>query len=185
MTKQQKILAAVLALGACAVVVDQAWLGGGVSGPGSAAAGAGDPVGGDAGADAQTSAGRVAGEALALGAVDLGPTLAEQLSELAAGQHATITGSGSDAFSPSEAWVGRDIQQATAPETEAQAAARMFVERRPLRAVMGTGARGMVNVGGEVVAVGQQVEGFTLDHVAQKSAVFVDAAGNELTLTLD
>ena len=181
MTKQQKILAAVLALGVGAVVVDQAVLGGGVSGPGEATAHSDSS---DAAASPRPA--QAAQAAAGVGAVDLdaGRTLADQLDELANEQLAAATPA-QDAFAPGPGWVAPpepvEIEQAD----PAQDAVDGFAGQRRLRAVMATGQAGVVNVSGVVLRVGEQLDGMTLQRVERKSAVFMHESGREIVLTLD
>ena len=181
MTKQQKILAAVLALGAGAVIVDQAVVGGGVSGPGAATAQSASSDG-----DVSPSIARAARATAGLGLVDLdaGPTLADQLHALADAQLAQPTPH-QDAFAPGPGWVApAQVEQAEQADPAGDAV-DAFTRGRRLHAVMATGDAGVVNVSGVVLRVGQQLDGLTLERVDRKQAVFVHDSGREIVLSLD
>ena len=64
-----------------------------------------------------------------------------------------------------------------------RAAAQALVLTAELRAVMTGGARPLVNLGGTILGIGDNVEGFRLVEVRERSAVFA-RGGNRVELAL-
>lgn len=90
-----------------------------------------------------------------------------------------------DAFSPSEALIGQ-LQKA-GPRGSQQSKSEAFEQRHRLTAVMAGNAGGYAIVDGACVLIGQELEGFKLVSVGERSAVFQskDAARVELKLEGD
>ena len=65
----------------------------------------------------------------------------------------------------------------------AAAAAQVSVLKAELRAVMAGGVRPLVNLGGTILGIGDSVDGFRLEEVRERSAVFV-RDGNRVELPL-
>ncbi len=86
-----------------------------------------------------------------------------------------------DAFQPSSSWLtGRMETEAPAPD---RSAAERFKQDHTLTAVMVTGSKGYAIIDGEFLLMGQQMDGFTLVAVGNRSVVLESTEARvELTL---
>ena len=180
LTKQQKILGAVVALGVAAVGIDQLVLGGGVSGPESASASASI-----ANAVASTATTAPPGESAPPQAADNPaakstvitghPELSDRLERLALDQSLAVDGM-IDAFVPRGAWA-----QAK-PEASRQHA-EPFDQRHRLDAVMAVSGEAVAIVDGRTLRPGNLYDGHVLRRISDNSVTF-ERDGATVTLYL-
>ncbi|MEX0654498.1 MAG: hypothetical protein WD534_14780 [Phycisphaeraceae bacterium] len=177
MTKQRKVLAAILGTGLMALGVDRFVLESSATTPqaASAVAPAVDTP------SVQEQALDLAREALDESNVSQRASLADRLNETAR-QHALPDRPHRDAFAPSATWT-----DAIAPTEPVEAVdddrARRFKQNHALNAVMTPGERGVVVVNGKPLRVGGQLDGFTLVSVQGQSATFEGPVG-QVVLTI-
>lgn len=184
-TKQQKILGGVLALGLCAVGADQLFLQGGGPTAANAAAATTLPAGPASGTDADGTGTRpdtkpgldvLAGHA----------ELADRLSDLAQ-TRALSADSMRQAFAPDTAWVRQDASVGRGDPPDPQ---DRFTDVYTLEAVMASADGDAAVVNGRLLKVGQKLSGFTLVEVTMQTPEAKGAAtfyydGRTLTLELD
>ncbi len=169
LTKQQKILGAVIALGVAAVGLDQFVLGGGASGPESASASASIS---NAVASAATTAPPVesplmqaSSDPAAESSVITGhPELSDRLERLAFDQSLAVDGM-IDAFVPRGEWAQAKPEQ---PKPQA----RPFDQRHQLDAVMAVSGEGVVVIDGRTLRPGNLYDGHVLRRINDTSATF-------------
>ena len=182
LTRQQKLLCAIVALGIVAVALDRLVISQSTTQPHSAAAA--DAVSASQGEASQSSLDAEALLDSAPAELD-SPSLSKMLERVAA-EHNVSHSAPADAFTPPEAWVPRtppeprsepDQNDGTAPDnTDAITTADRFVKRHRLVAVMVDHGAGLAIVDGQAVRVGETLDGFTLRRVAQRKAVFEKGA---------
>ena len=162
LTRQQKVLMGVLALGASAVVVDRVWLDQPHGGPHSASAEAiANPDQAMTVAELDTWIADIDNVAGLL-------SFADRLSSLR--DHAdTEADPLRDAFSPPRRWLGEAGQVDDRARAVAEAHAR-FIRAHRLDAVMLDGREGVAVINGKAVRVGELVDGYKLIDVQKKSA---------------
>ena len=180
LTKQQKILGAVVALGVAAVGLDQFVLGGGASGPESASAST-------AVTNAVTSAATTAPpdqaappkspkDAPASSTVITGhPELSDRLEQLASDQSLAVDGM-IDAFVPRGAW-------AQAKPEPPKPQSKPFQERHQLDAVMAVAGEGVAIIDGRTLRLGNLYDGHVLRGISDTSVTF-ERDGASVTLYL-
>ncbi len=164
-TKERKILAAILAIALLILMVDQF---------------SGGPAPADAQSDtpaasiprspqelptATNSAEPVATEAIA----DAGPSVARMLSVIR-GNTDYDPQQVDNAFAPSSQWAG-DAQNAQ-PQTDDRSDAEAFVQAHRVTAIMRGERGGYAIINGNIVRVGQKLNGFTLIEVSPSAVVF-------------
>jgi hypothetical protein len=163
LTKQQKIVGAVLMLAVAAFVVDR-WVIGHdddpavASAPTPRAAGQRRPVARQpkpVAAAPEASLGNLAGLAARLGSIARNESLNVDAAR--------------DAFRPPASWVGAG--RVASPD-EMVVAAREFQNRRLTAVIMRTSGRGVAIIDQRMVGVGQSLDGFVLVAVKERSAVF-------------
>jgi len=167
LTKQHKILGAVVALGVTAVGIDQFMLGGGASGPAQASASAAlnraaseaaTPVAG-----AASSSGDQATEE-ASGSITGHPELSDRLDRLATTQSLAIEGM-QDAFVPRGSWAQAEPE---APKPQAEP----FDTRHTLDAVMMLAGEAVAIVDGRTLRPGNLYDGYVLRRIGEDSVTF-------------
>lgn len=193
LTRERKVLLAVLALGALALLVDRLFLASGHTGPQHAAAEVeveAEPRAATARAEATQSAPSSSGPDDAdqimqatmalLRERDDGPLLNERLSETAK-SHGVSPLNPRNAFEPPKAWIASgetnaepddpapsSLQQAPTPAEQAQ----RFREQHRLRATMTERGTGVAIIGLRALRLGDELDGFTLERIGERSAVF-------------
>jgi len=178
LSRSRKIVLAILAVAATALLVDRLVLAPSASGPKHARAAAtadGTPAG--------TSATSSPAPPTAPGA-DPGPRLADRLRTIA--QDAELDPDAlRDGFVPAAAWLEELVEPPPEPEPpEPQASpATQFAQRHTLTSVILTSRGGSAVIDGKVVPMGQVLDGFRLTRLTRQSAVF-EAAGEEVELRL-
>lgn len=179
LSKSQKVYVCVLGLGAVALLADRVFFG----------AGAGAPEA--AGARPMRSPHRSAkppGESpLPLQADAPGPlvredTLADRVRAVAEANKLHLVDV-RDAFCPSQALIGQ-LQKA-GPTGSQQSKAEAFKQRHRLTGVMAGKADGYAIVDGACVLIGQELEGFKLLSVGERSAVFQSKDASQVELKLE
>jgi hypothetical protein len=156
LTKERKVLVGILAVAGCALVWDQCFSGPEADAPAGAEAALVAPVGAPA-KPAPT----------AMGSVEQTPPLlrlTEKLQAVDREQQLSITPL-SDPFKIPAAWTG--------PGAVFEGTGATFAQRHHLTAIMVSGARrGSAIIDGELVRVGQTLDGYKLVEVTTRSAVF-------------
>ena len=174
LTKERKILAAILGVGVAGLFLDRVVLDSGLTGAESASAVLVERAAADLSAP----------PALLVDESDPpspGPTLADRLEEAAATAESAPSDN-VDAFHLPDTWFGTPAQ---APEPEARHAAAMeFARTHRVEAVVTSDQMHCAIVNGKAVRVGQRLDGFTLVSVDQRSAVF-EAKGIRTRLTIE
>lgn len=178
LTRERKILMAVLCLGGGALLVDRVLLEDGQTAPQSAAAeqAAFEAHAPDAVSDETEGIMQATMALLSESAEE--PMLNERLRETAVAHDASPL-QPRDAFAPSAAWREPEAPEPTAEPTSSDPAsakevAERFRAQHRLDAIMAEGIAGLAIINGRAVRVGQQVQGFTLKRVGQRAAVFTD-----------
>jgi hypothetical protein len=177
LTREQKILLAVVGLGAVAFFVDRVVIGSDQSGPQNAAA---SPVAVTAAVD--TAPALSAPMSSVVKVLTQGPTIAQRLSQLAATRRRPV-GADRDAFTPAQTWINTSqtsTGSSSIPQWQTQ-----FKRDHQLMAVMASSdariALVKTKVKGEAVdlplSVGDQVNGFTLIAIEKRKACFESASG--------
>ena len=178
LTRSRKIVLAILALAATALLVDRLVLAPSASGPARArAAPTADERPEGAGA-AKSASPPTAPE------VGSGPRLADRL-ETVATPFDLDPDRLRDGFVPADAWLEELLEppaEAETPEPQVSPADR-FAERHTLTSVILTARSSSAVIDGKVVPVGQTIEGFRLIRLTRQSAVF-EAGGEEVELSL-
>ena len=165
LTKHQKMVGAVLGLAVAAFAVDR-WVIG--HAPADDAALATSPAPAARRTAPRPQRNRVpAAEQLADASQSAVSTLAARLDEVARAQKLNLEVV-NDAFRPPAAWVGT---QRTAIVEDRPDAAREFLQRHRLTAVMRQTGGGVAIIDQKTVAVGQSLDGFRLVAVKERSAV--------------
>ena len=167
-TKSQKIWLGVLGVAVAALAVNQL-----AGGPAAPPAGVTRPVGADPrSASPAVRAGPTAAVTM-VGLSGFDAPLAARLDDLRRrlGDGPSIV---RDAFAPPAAWAG-------APSDDRAAA---FEHGHVLTVTLQSGGGGQAVVDGDLVAVGQQVDGFRLASVGRRRATFVAADGTRAELSL-
>lgn len=174
LTRQQKVLVTILALGVGAMLIDRLVLSSGATGPSPAAA--------HAVRSAATGAGDVSliDEAQALAALIAADRndddVADRLAEYAR-QHGLDVSSMRDGFEPSPTWVAPAAAAQTGPDRPAAMPQdhERFVRSHKLVAVMGSGPGAVAVIDGRALRVGQIIDGYRLIEVRERTAIFAPA----------
>ena len=160
LSKQRKMVIAVLALALLALAVDQVFLGGDGTSPQPAAGASASPI-------APVDLGQPAAPVAM--ALPIGDSLGVRLKKLSAMRGIKVDGV-RDAFRPSEAWK---------PTSKPEVHTDKPVYRRPnfaaehlLMAVMGSGLAGVAIVDGKCFKMGRKLDGYTLTAVGERTATF-------------
>ncbi|MFP4144453.1 MAG: hypothetical protein ACLFV3_04860 [Phycisphaeraceae bacterium] len=178
LTRERKILLAVLSLGLGALMLDRVVLNAGASGPKSAtASGASYAVPEEAETPAEPSP-KV--DTAATPAADASaPALARRLAEVASQERADPTRT-RDAFNPAAPWNAAPEAQRPDPAEEAL---RQFAGRHRLTAVMPGGEDPVAVVDGQLLRPGEKLDGLRLVAIAPGSATF-ERDGGQVRLEL-
>lgn len=183
LTRERKVLGAVLGLGLGALAVDRLFLASSASGPADAEAAAAYAV-------TPSKLPAAAAASLLHDAAGGSPdTIARRLREHAQAMRLQPDTS-RDAFCPSPAWVSPPARgpAVVAPAGTPASGLGAFVQAHRLEAVMGGGAggeeTGIAIIDGQAYRVGQVIDGMQLVEVRQRSVVLRSAAGSvELSLS--
>jgi hypothetical protein len=161
LSRERKILVAVLSTGLMGLAVDRLFLGSGETGPNTASASS-LPI--------AVANGGPATLPTLMTTHFTGPSLADRLTQ-AADRFGADPQTAREAFAPAESWVG---QAAAAPQASAPrpAAADRFYQQHKLMAVMADGDNALAIVDGKPIAIGQKLDEFQLVEVRQRVAVF-------------
>jgi hypothetical protein len=154
LTKERKIYAGLFVLAACAFAGDQLF-----SGPKEAAASV------DAAVVATAQAAPAAAGATKPNPHSANTTQLAQRLRALDHEEALSASALSDPFKLSKTWDGAALAQGDGSISS-------FIQRHRLTAVMVSGVRGSAIIDGELVRVGQSLEGFKLVEVSTKSAMF-------------
>jgi hypothetical protein len=173
-TEQQKILAAVLVLGAVALVLDRFVFPVAGAAPAAMTDAASEYAVTGASPMPQTPARTTPPSAQSADATIVAPTLAQRLNRAAAGLRDHVD---RDAF----ALPGRWITQPAAAPTEHPADA--FRQGHRLTGVLESGSHGYVMVDGQIVGLGQTIDGFRLISISHRRAIF-EGNGEQVTLSM-
>lgn len=181
-TKERKILAAVVGIGAFALAFDRVVLGSGQTDPADAAAAAA-LVPAEASADLTTLVSTETPKEAAVVVPTTQETVASRLARYAS-QRGVDPLRTREAFVPGGAWGAPDASTPAAPETwsgtvDPVEVLRQFAAEHRLNAVMGGQDPGtaIAIVDGMPVRVGERVGAFSLQEVRERSAVFAGEAG--------
>jgi hypothetical protein len=179
LTKQQKILGAVVALGVAAVGIDQFVLGGGASGPSQASASAALNQAVTEAAVATAPAATPADDQAAdeaPGIITGHPELSDRLDRLASVQELKVEGM-VDAFVPRGQWAQKQ------PEPTKQPRAEPFDQRHRLDAVMAVAGEAVAIVDGRTLRPGDLYDGYVLRQISDDSVTF-EREGDRVQLLL-
>jgi hypothetical protein len=159
LTRRQQTLLCVLALGIVALVADRL-----TSGPASvqAARTPTNPPPAVAGADTVEAGPEVEAS------IEAPPLLHRMRGLPEAGDFERVITI--DAFRPPSSWIVPPVEEATPPEDESRA--ERFRRSHKLSAVLNGPAGECAVIGGRTILVGQQFDGFVLESVSSRSAVF-------------
>ncbi len=171
--RERNILVVVLAVAGLGLTIDRVMLSEGVTGPAESSAGVLDLEPDAASLLIQpTSTGKPVGEP--------GPSLADRL-RLATVDYAVNDDTRRDAFSVPTQW--RDMVQATSPAAEVSASESLetFQNQNRLDAVLVTGNKRCAVVNGQTLYIGQELRGYRLVAVHERSAEF-ESGGQRVLL---
>ncbi len=175
LSTKQKVYASVLGLGVTALIVDRV-----VLLPRESAAQSAEPV--EPAVALSTPVVEAARELVSASVLSASTvTIADELDRVAATRGFDLVRI-PDAFQPSSSWLtGQMETEAPAPD---RSAAERFKQEHTLTAVMATGSKGYAIVDGKFLLIGQEMDGFTLVAVGNRSAVLESAEARvELTLS--
>ncbi len=165
MTRERKILATILTVGAGALLVDRALQ-------------SGEPAAADAAVlvaqsgpamDADTMTPPAAATVAA--SPDQGPSVAQRLARTAE-RLAIDPGQVQEAFNPPASWLQQTAEAANGAEQPLSAQARQFAQRHRLEAVVLSGDASFVVINGMTLRRGQSLDGLLLVDIQSRSVVF-------------
>lgn len=161
---------AVLGVAGLGLVIDRAVIGAGVTGPSESSAGVIDAIDPNLAdpsdlliAPTEDPAGQPRGPVI---------SVAEKLRQAVGGSAENDPAQSRDAFAPVEGWQTTSLSNGTATDNRSSLLADTFKSNHKLEAVMALGDNQYVVIGGHTLHIGQELDGFTLLAVHERSAIF-------------
>ncbi len=169
-SRERNILIAVLSVAGLGLGIDRFVIGSEVTGPSQSSA----SVIGELDAE---SAGWLAvpdTESIKSTGADEAPgvSFAERLRLIADSSAGTDPGQSRDAFAPGPGWEVTDIEVGGVPDNQARQIAEDFRSKHLLEAVLVSGDKRYAVIGGQTLFIGQKLDGYRLQAVLERSAVF-------------
>jgi len=175
-SRERTILIAVLAVAGIGLLVDRVVIGSDVTGPAESSAGVVDGFDTDPAGPPSTSTTQLintlVGDQAPAASNGGGTSFAQRLRLVTGPSAGTDPQQVRDAFKPGPGWAASPSDSGAVTDNQARLAAQAFRSTHVLEAVLVSGDTRYAVIGGQTLSIGQELDGYRLVAVLERSAVF-------------